>query len=352
MARKIKYYDISNMLSTNAQYMILLGQRANGKSYQAKVTALKAVYYDNKRFVYLRRWREDIKTKAVQAYFGDMPVYTITNGEYDHIKVWNGEIFFARFNEEGKEEKSNCIGRACALNESERYKSWVFKDYEYILFEEFITDKAYLLEEPRQLQQFVSTVARNERIHVLMIGNTLSRVCPYFSEWCLEGVLNQKQGTIDIYHYHTESGVIDIAVEYCANVNNQNKMFFGQTAKQIVSGEWDTVDVPKLPRKYYEYEKVYELLLKYQKFEFVIELLVEPKEGGTLCHIYPSTKGRKIYRIITDTFSDRPNITTKLDIKKKPEAIMANCFRLDKVCFSDNLTGSDFKNIMNVFRIW
>lgn len=352
MARKIKYYDISNMLSTNAQYMILLGQRANGKSYQAKVTALKAAYYDNKRFVYLRRWREDIKTKAVQAYFGDMPVYTITNGEYDHIKVWNGEIFFARFNEEGKEEKSNCIGRACALNESERYKSWVFKDYEYILFEEFITDKAYLLEEPRQLQQFVSTVARNERIHVLMIGNTLSRVCPYFSEWCLEGVLNQKQGTIDIYHYHTDSGVIDIAVEYCANVNNQNKMFFGQTAKQIVSGEWDTVDVPKLPRKYYEYEKVYELLLKYQKFEFVIELLVEPKEGGTLCHIYPSTKGRKIYRVITDTFSDKPNITTKLDTKKKPEAIMANCFRLDKVCFSDNLTGSDFKNIMNVFRIW
>lgn len=352
MARKIKYYDISNMLSTNAQYMILLGQRANGKSYQAKVTALKSAYYDDKRFVYLRRWREDIKTKAVQAYFGDMPVYTITNGEYDHIKVWNGEIFFARFNEEGKEEKSNCIGRACALNESERYKSWVFKDYEYILFEEFITDKAYLLEEPRQLQQFVSTVARNERIHVLMIGNTLSRVCPYFSEWCLEGVLNQKQGTIDIYHYHTDSGVIDIAVEYCANVNNQNKMFFGQTAKQIVSGEWDTVDVPKLPRKYYEYEKVYEILLKYQKFEFVIELLVEPKEGGTLCHIYPSTKGRKIYRVITDTFSDKPNITTKLDTKKKPEAIMANCFRLDKVCFSDNLTGSDFKNIMNVFRIW
>ena len=352
MARKIKYYDISNMLSTNAQYMILLGQRANGKSYQAKVTALKAAYYDDKRFVYLRRWREDIKTKAVQAYFGDVPVYTITNGEYDHIKVWNGEIFFARFNEEGKEEKSNCIGRACALNESERYKSWVFKDYEYILFEEFITDKAYLLEEPRQLQQFVSTVARNERIHVLMIGNTLSRVCPYFSEWCLEGVLNQKQGTIDIYHYHTDSGVIDIAVEYCANVNNQNKMFFGQTAKQIVSGEWDTVDVPKLPRKYYEYEKVYEILLKYQKFEFVIELLVEPKEGGTLCHIYPSTKRRKIYRVITDTFSDKPNITSKLDTKKKPEAIMANCFRLDKVCFSDNLTGSDFKNIMNVFRIW
>lgn len=352
MAKKIKYYDISNILGTNAQYMILLGQRANGKSYQAKLTALKSAYENGTPFVYLRRWREDIKTKAVQAYFGDMPIYTITRGEYDHIKVWNGEIYFATFADDGKEVKSECIGRACALNESERYKSWTFIDYRYILFEEFITDKAYLIEEPRQLQQFVSTVARNDFITVLMIGNTLSRVCPYFSEWCLEGVLQQKQGTIELYHYHTDNSVVDIAVEYCANANAQNKMFFGQTAKQIISGEWDTIDVPKLPRKYYEYEKVYEILLRYQKFEFVIELLVEPKNGGALCHIYPSTKQRKIYRIITDVFSDLPNVTTKLDIKKKPEAVMADCFRLDKVCFSDNLTGSDFRNVMNVFRIW
>ena len=352
MAKKIKYYDISNILGTNAQYMILLGQRANGKSYQAKLVALKSAYENGTSFVYLRRWREDIKTKAVQAYFGDMPIYTITRGEYDHIKVWNGEIYFATFADDGKEVKSECIGRACALNESERYKSWTFIDYRYILFEEFITDKAYLIEEPRQLQQFVSTVARNDSITVLMIGNTLSRVCPYFSEWCLEGVLQQKQGTIELYHYHTDNSVVDIAVEYCANANAQNKMFFGQTAKQIISGEWDTIDVPKLPRKYYEYEKVYEILLRYQKFEFVIELLVEPKNGGTLCHIYPSTKQRKIYRIITDVFSDLPNVTTKLDIKKKPEAVMADCFRLDKVCFSDNLTGSDFRNVMNVFRIW
>jgi hypothetical protein len=352
MAKKIKYYDISNILSTNAQYMILLGQRANGKSYQAKLTALKSAYYDGKPFVYLRRWREDIKQKAVQAYFGDMPIYSITNAEWDHIKVWNGEIYFATYDEEGKEVKSDCIGRACALNESERYKSWTFIDYKYILFEEFITDKAYLMDEPRQLQQFVSTVARNDTITVLMIGNTLSRVCPYFNEWCLEGVLQQKQGTIEIYHYHTETSIIDIAVEYCANANAQNKMFFGQTAKQIISGEWDTKEVPKLPRRRYEYEKVYEVLLKYQKFEFIIELLVEPKNGGTLCHIYPSTKNREVYRIITDEFSDLPNVTTKLDIKKKPELIMSNCFRLDKVCYSDNLTGSDFNNIMNVFRIW
>ena len=45
MARNIKYYDISNVLKTEAQYIILLGQRSNGKSYQAKLTVLKRILY-------------------------------------------------------------------------------------------------------------------------------------------------------------------------------------------------------------------------------------------------------------------------------------------------------------------
>ena len=272
---KIKYYNISNMLKTNADYMILLGQRSNGKSYQAKLTVLKNAYENNRKFIYLRRWKEDIKAKAVTAYFGDIDIKKITNNNYDSITAWNGTLYFCYTNEKNEIVKDKEIGRYCALNEYERYKSWAFIDYDYILYEEFITDAVYLPNEPRQLQQFVSTVARNDKIKVILIGNTLSRICPYFSEWCLDGVLKQKIGTIEIYHFHTDdNSVVNIAVEYCANSNAENKMFFGQTAKQIVSGEWDTVDVPKLPRKEYEYEKVYELLLVYQKFSFVIELLI------------------------------------------------------------------------------
>ena len=349
MARK-KYYDITSILATKAQYMMLLGQRSNGKSYQAKNTIIKNAYDKGRKFVYLRRWKEDIKAKSVTAYFGDMPINKITKGEWEGIKAWNGEIFFYR-TEEGEEVKSKSIGRFCALNEAERYKSWTFIDYDYIVYEEFITDKAYLVDEPRQLQQFVSTVARDNRMTVILIGNTLSRVCPYFNEWCLDGVLKQKQGTIEIYHHHVKDSIVDIAVEYCANSNSDNKMFFGQSAKQIITGEWDTVDVPKLPRKQYEYEKIYEILLIYQKFQFVIELLIEPIHGGKLCHIYPFTGNREIYRKITNEFSDLPNVTSKLDISKKPEQMIADCFRLNKICYSDNMTGSDFKNVLKAFNI-
>lgn len=348
---KKKYYSISNLLKTKAQYMILLGQRANGKSYQAKKTVLEDAYNNDRWFVYLRRYKADIKAKAIEAYFEDMDINAITHGEYEGIIAWSGSIYFSLRNEKDEIVKGKEIGRYCALNEAERYKSWAFVDYDWVLYEEFITDSVYLPDEPRLLQQFISTVARHRTITALLIGNTLSRVCPYFSEWCLEGVLNQKLGTIEVYHHHFEDSTIDIAVEYCANANYENTMFFGQSAKQIVAGEWDTHEVAKLPRKQEEYEKVYELLIEYQKFSFVINLLVEPIEGGVICFVHPFSGKRKILRKVTDQFSDNPFISAKLDLSKKPEAMINDCFRLGKVCYSDNLTGSDFKHVNDVFRI-
>lgn len=349
---KQKYYDIKALLETEAQYMMLLGQRANGKSYQVKLTVLKNAYKLGYKFIYLRRYREDLKQQLVSRYFDDMPISKITDGIYTGVKAQFGSIYFTYLDKNGKECKGDEIGVYCSLNEYERYKSQVFgEEYKYIVYEEFITDNIYLYDEPRLLQQFVSTVARHRKITVFLVGNTLSRVCPYFSEWCLEGVLNQKQGTIEIYHFHVDDAVIDIAVEYCANIQAQNKMFFGQTAKQIVTGEWDTKDVPKLPRKQEEYECVYELMVVYQKFKFVLQLLVEPKEGGRVVFIYPYTGHREIKRVITNEFSDSVFINSVLDVRKRPEALIMECFKLNKICFSDNMTGSDFRNVNKVFRI-
>ena len=163
MAKK-QYYDISRILDTNAQYMILLGQRANGKSYQAKKTVIDNAYHNDRKFVYLRRYKADIKTKAVESYFEDMPISKMTKGEYDGVIAWNGRLYFSQLNEKGECAKAKEIGWYCALNEYERYKSQTFVDCDYIIYEEFITDSVYITDEPRQLQQFVSTVARHRQL--------------------------------------------------------------------------------------------------------------------------------------------------------------------------------------------
>ena len=345
------YYDISEMLKTNAEYMMLLGQRSNGKSYQVKKTVLEDFYFNETKFIYLRRWKADIKQKEVSTYFDDIPIAKYTNREYNSVRAMNGFIYLCKI-EDGLIVEKREMGRYCALNEYERYKSQVFMNYKNIVYEEFITDSIYLNDEPKLLQQFVSTVARLDKIRVFLIGNTLTRVCPYFHEWCLENVLKQKQGTIEIYKYHMEDNVeVKIAVEYCANTNNKNTMFFGQAAKQIVTGEWDVKEVPKLPRQLYEYEKIYEVMVVYQAFKFVLELLIEPKEGGVIIFVYPYTSNRKIQRVITDEFSDKPYISSKLDIDKKPELLMLKALRMDKVCYSDNLTGSDFSKVIDKLKM-
>ena len=345
------YYDISEMLKTNAEYMMLLGQRSNGKSYQVKKTVLEDFYFNETKFIYLRRWKADIKQKEVSTYFDDIPIAKYTNREYNSVRAMNGFIYLCKI-EDGLIVEKREMGRYCALNEYERYKSQVFMNYKNIVYEEFITDSIYLNDEPKLLQQFVSTVARLDKIRVFLIGNTLTRVCPYFHEWCLENVLKQKQGTIEIYKYHMEDNVeVKIAVEYCANTNNKNTMFFGQAAKQIVTGEWDVKEVPKLPRQLYEYEKIYEVMVVYQAFKFVLELLIEPKEGGVIIFVYPYTSNRKIRRVITDEFSDKPYISSKLDIDKKPELLMLKALRMDKVCYSDNLTGSDFSKVIEKLKM-
>lgn len=358
---KKTYYDITNLLKTDADYLMLLGQRANGKSYQVKDTVLKDAIFNDIKFVYLRRYKADIKTKAVEDYFTDFCtkennlIKKYTKGKYSEILAHGEHIYLINRDKDGIIERDKKdIGIYCSLNQLERYKSRIYPDIRNIIYEEFITNELYLDDEPTLLQQFVSTILRLNKGHVFLIGNTLSRVCPYFKEWSLDKVLTQQPGTIDMYHYHVNinniESVINIAVEYCAVTNNENTMFFGHAAKQIQGGEWEVHEYPKLPKKRYLYDKVYEIKLIYQSFQFIVELLIEPINGGKILYVYPSTKKREVYRVIQDEFSDLPNVSCKLDITKRPEALVHECIRLNKICYSDNLTGSDFSKCLEMLN--
>lgn len=352
--RKKKYYDIRNVLKTAAEYIILLGMRSNGKSYQVKKTILEEAYKTNNTFVYLRRYREDIKQGLVDSYFSDMPIEEITEGNYNAVIAWQGFLYFATVDDAGKAEKGRKIGRYCALSEAIRYKSTTFIDCKYIVYEEFITDEIYLNDEPTKLQQFVSTVARGEKLTVFLIGNTMSRVCPYFSEWSLKGTLKQKPGTIELYHMHYtkpngEINTVTIAVEHCEVIDTGASMFFGSASKQIVSGEWDVKDAPKLPRPFKEYEKLYEMQVKYSDFIFALVMLCDDN-GRCYAYVYPAKELDEKKRIISNEFFDNENITNGFNRKSRAECKLIELFAQGKVCYSDNLTAADFTNVRKQFR--
>jgi hypothetical protein len=351
LKKKRAFYKFANLLKTGAAYLMLLGMRANGKSYAVKEEVLKDAYQNKINFVYLRRWREDIKQAAVEAYFADMPIEKITDGKYNAVVAWQSYLYFAVVTDEGHAERGQRIGRYCALNEAIRYKSQAFVNYGWIVYEEFITDEVYLSEEPTKLLQFVSTVARLGSIKVVLIGNTMSRVCPYFNEWQLQGTLRQKPGTIEVYHMHYDKFTVDIAVENCEVLERDSLLFFGSAAKQIISGEWDVKESPRLPKKLKEYDEVFRLDVKFNLLSFHLTLLVDDT-GQMLLYIFPAKSHKKDVRLITDDFANDVYTTRHLRRDSRAELKLAECWRQGKVCYSDNLTAADFNNVNKNFSIF
>ena len=347
-----RYYELQHLLDCKCFWMLLYGMRSNGKSYAVKKKIIEDVL-QGITFVYLRRWGDDIKGPGVEAYFDDMPFNELTDGQYIGIKAYQGYLYFYTIGEDDKPVRvGGAIGRYCALNLYERYKSQVFKNCGNIVYEEFLTDKVYLNNEPKLLMQFVSTVARDRDINVFMIGNTISRVCPYFDEWGLaKGIHNQKPGTINIYHLKGENGVVDIAVENCEAVTTSSKMFFGHASKQIIRGEWDVDDVPKLLKPYEFYSLLYEMTVIAGEFKYIMQLMSDDENGGLFVYVYPNTKERKTMRTISPDFNTSPWITNGLRHDIKAECCIADCIRNGKLCYSDNLTGTDFRKVMTTYDL-
>ena len=290
---------------------------------------------------------DEVNQDKATLYFSDMPVNKLTKGEWEGVEGWRGLLYFYRFDKDGKKEKSGYIGAYDSLYNWQKIKSVAWVNFTYVIFEEFISSGYYLDNEPDLIQRVCSAIFRDHEGTVLMLGNSISRTVPVFAQWT-PNVYKQKQGTIEKYHYHTqldgEELEITIAIEYCGHITGTGKMFFGNAAKTILSGEWDVKEEPKLPKEQCFYEPVYEVLLQYQEFAFVLQLLVDPITGARLLHVYPHTGKKKFARVITDKFSDDPMITNHFR-DNAAEVYMRQCFQNGKMCFSDNLTASDFKGV-------
>lgn len=356
---KKKFYRLDNNLAIDANYRMLLSERNVGKSYALKEHVLKNAYNSDfeDKFVYLRRYDRDITAANCMKYFGDSPVKAITNGEFEAVVYYRGDFFFANMNKKTfKYDKGPLIGYAIALNNAEHSKSLVYQGVTDMIYEEFITDSLYLPDEPRQLQELVSTVARERDINVWLLGNKIDRVCPYFTEWELVGALDQKPGTIDKYTYThkradgTEGETI-VTVESCDIAGSNSSMFFGQASKSIMGGEWASKEKPHLPGKLSDYTLLYEVELRDCGFTFLMNLLLDEETGGTFIYVYPKTRTyKRVSRVITTEFSTNPLTSPRFNDNIKAEVLMRSLVSLQKVCYSDNMTGTDFERVLESRR--
>lgn len=362
MKRTQDYYTLKRILAEECQYMGLLGERSNGKSYAVKEFILRDLWEHGNQFAYVRRWREDIKTQYTEGYFNDAEkadngrelIKEITHGKYTTIAVYQGAYYWANYNEHGKKERDGKpIGHIFCLTGETHVKSVSYPLIYNFVFEEWITDKGYLPDEPHTLMSLISTILRRRKGRVFLIGNTMSQVCPYFAEWGLENTLRQKQGEINIYHYHTnqvdyETGnkvVIKIGIEMCANTDNNSQLFFGKRASMITSGGWDIQEFLHLPRPYEEHEILYTMYYRPNAMmAFKLQLLRDRDTDDTYLYVYPYTKtipaGARL--VSPEPSVDRNSSISFSHARTKYDIIVLKYLAEKRVCYSDNLTGSNF----------
>ena len=174
MKREIKHYNIDKLVSYNADINILFGERSNGKSYQCKNKRAVIKYLETgKRFVLMRRFREEITSGNIEQYFADVDVEKLTKGKYNCITTYRKQIFLSNFDtEKFKVTRGEKIGYAMALSTEQNYAGASFLDVEDIIFEEFMTRSRYLTNEPTKLMNLYATVDRKRGTTKLwLVGN-------------------------------------------------------------------------------------------------------------------------------------------------------------------------------------
>ena len=375
---KIPYYKIDRIKNEDANINIIIGERSNGKSYQVKHECaiypfmesykkldkdklLYDAYKNLDRFFLLRRLEAEITNVFIESYFKDVDIYKITNQEYDCIDIYRREIYFAKWNEEKRRKVRGIkIGYVGALSTEQNYAGGSYLDVKNIIMEEFMSRSIYLPQEPTKLMNFYSTIDRKRGIVKLwLVGNTISKVCPYYTDWHLFDVLKKmKQG--DLASIKLPTGDVDdsgnpiyvkVAIEYCKSTGASSYVI-GDHASMLNRGAWQTDPQPKLPKSIKEYKLLYRIGFEYNNFKFIGEFLKDLVTHDFVWFIYPYEKefNKNIKIIFTDQVkvSNRyQNNIYNLTIDNPNLRELFSTFREGNIFYCNDEVGTDFKQAIN-----
>ena len=177
---KFSYYNFDKIYSFNAIFNFLVGSRGLGKTYGAKLKALRKALKTGEQFIYMRRYKEELQTSA-RTFFADIedlfPDWDFrSNG-------WLAEMAPVSTRDEKKREWQT-IGFFIPLSRAQAMKSVAFPRVTTIIFDEFIIEKGathYLPSEAEAFQNFYSTVDRwKDKTKVFFLANSVSIMNPYF----------------------------------------------------------------------------------------------------------------------------------------------------------------------------
>lgn len=379
MGKKKGYYTFDKLIrkavDNNCRYLLSVGKRSNGKTFQSKKLSLTGDDYisshsktlnkitgsinSNDVFIYIRRWEKDFKGKNGRNFFDDIVndgwLKKWSSGKYTNIIFKNMTWYLCYINKEGKEVIDKPFMYAVSITNMEHDKSSTVSNVKAIFFDEFLTRNIYLYDEFIQFSNVLSTYIRNRKdIPIFMMANTVSWDSPYFKEMGLTNVKKMTPGQIDIYNYG-DSG-LSLAIEYIdsGNMVNESNVYFAfnnPKLNMIKNGEWETESYPHAPFSIDIYNTKYTAYLTTYNYEFYALKIVKKQGYNAFIFIHPiNNLPEEITRICSFSLDVTPSKFHEVNplntTKNGVFRIISDLFKKGQVYYADNTTGEDIRNYL------
>ena len=359
----MSYYSLNNILKKNAVYNVVFGERSNGKTYATLKHGLEQYFNDGSQIAYIRRWKEDITGKRGQAVFSALvennEIEKLSDGKFTGVHYYTGKFFLCNY-DNGKPiySDTDVLGFLFALTDVEHDKSTSYPKVNNIIFDEFLTNKLYLPDEFVTFMNVISTIVRRrETVKIFMLGNTVNKYCPYFSEMGLNNIQTMEQGEIDLYSYG-ESG-LTVSVEYCktdkSNQRKESKKYFAfnnPKLQMITGGAWELAIYPHLPMKYKPLDVLLTYYIDFADNIYSCEII--EKDGVTFTYIHEKTTPIKdIDNSIIYSLEHNPKPNYNRNILSPVTKIQKKItwyFNTHNVFYQNNNVGDGVANYLKICR--
>ena len=359
MGRKFDFYDIRRTIKSypDAKYYMIYGERSNGKTYSALDYALERFAKAGEQFAYVRRWGEDIRPKNLGTLFDghvrDGRISYWTGGALDSVNYSRSRFFLYKSNDDGsRDEMEEPAGFAFDLNSMEHYKSTSFPKVRTIIFDEFMSRNGYLPNEWILFTNTLSTIIRlRNDVKIFMLGNTVNKYCPYFSEMGINHIKDQKPGTIDIYHYGQTD--LEVVCEYTESSSKRGGKpsdiyfaFDNPELRMITDGSWEISIYPHLEKKPRPADHVTDFFVEFEN-ELLHGEIIAADSGP---YIFLHAKTTPIKDPENDiVYTTKPNIrwNYRMALTKHSDKLslfIQQCLRENRIFYSTNEIGEVFRN--------
>lgn len=358
--RKPKYYNIAHLIKDypDAYYYMAFGERSNGKTYSALDYALDRYFKHGEQFAYIRRFGEDVKRKNLQtllaAHTENGRINELSGGTFSLVNYTGGKFIAYNYDESNGKMSSDKepMGYAFDLNAMEHHKSTSYPKVTTIIFDEFLSRQGYLPNEFVLFMNTLSTIIRDRmNVNIFMIGNTVNRFCPYFTEMGLTHIKDQKPGSIDVYTY-ADTG-LSVVVEYCDPMakrgGKRSDVYFAfdnPQLKMITSGSWEIAIYPHLNKKYRPKDVMFNFFITFDDAILHGEIIVTDTDYFLFVH--PKTtpiKDENEDIVYTNEPNEKWNY--RVGIRNQTDQLSITIGRLiseNRVFYSDNEAGEVLRN--------